>query len=186
MASAATVWPFDGTRIAVLADCHIHLGGGPAFPDSLFDALQGADLIVTLGDMGEAAGLDQLAEIAPVIGVRGQDDSDDPRTDQTLLVLTAGDLAIGCVFDAKSAGLATTSDPFTPAPGFAETAEKLFGRRIDMLLHASTHRGESAAVGQCQVLNPGSAVLPAEGSGRCFAKLDAGQNWFEGQIVDLD
>src|SRR5579871_4025915 len=86
-----TVWPFDGTHVAVLADCHIHPGGGPAFPPALFAAIEGADLIVTLGDMGEAAGLDQLSEMAPVIGCRGQDDSDDPRTDQQLLVLAGDD-----------------------------------------------------------------------------------------------
>ena len=171
MAESATHWQLDGTNIAVLADCHIHPGGGPAFPDSLFDALQGADLIVTLGDMGEAAGLDQLAEIAPVIGVRGQDDSDDPRTDQQALVLTTGDFAIGCVFDATAAGLATSSDPFSPSPDFAAVAERLFGRRIDILLHASTHRSGSAHGGGCVAFNPGSAVLPAEGAPRSFGKL---------------
>ena len=51
MASSPMVWPFDGRHVAVLADCHIHPGGGPAFPPELFDALEGADLIVTLGDI---------------------------------------------------------------------------------------------------------------------------------------
>lgn len=186
MASSATVWPLDGTHIAVLADCHIHPGGGPAFPDSLFDALQGADLIVTLGDMGEAAGLDQLAEIAPVIGVRGQDDSDDPRTDQQALVLTAGDLAIGCVFDAKSAGLAVSSEPFEPVADFAIAAERLFGRRIDALLLASTHRPEAAHANGCLVFNPGSAVLPGEGSAASFLKLSLDGGGLVGELTDLD
>ena len=44
-------------RIAVLADCHIHPGGGPEFPPGVLEALAGVDLIVTLGDMGEAAAL---------------------------------------------------------------------------------------------------------------------------------
>src|SRR5215467_5287848 len=89
MASSPTVWPFNGTKVAVLADCHIHPGGGPAFPPALFEILdaEDPDLIVTLGDMGEPAGLDELSEFAPVIGVRGQDDSDDPRTDNKLLLL---------------------------------------------------------------------------------------------------
>jgi predicted phosphodiesterase len=165
------VWPVDGQQFAVLADCHIHPGGGPAFPADVFEALEGVDLIVTLGDMGEAAGLDQLCEIAPVIGVRGADDSDDPRTDTQLLVLAGADFAIGCVFDAAAAGLALGSDPFTPAPDFAAAAERLFGRPIRALLHASTHRPETVELDGCLVLNPGSAVLPAEGARRCLLKL---------------
>lgn len=171
MASSPMVWPFDGRHVAVLADCHIHPGGGPAFPPSLFDALEGADLIVTLGDMGEAAGLDQLAEIAPVIGVRGADDSDDPRTDTELLVLAGDDVTIGCVFDAVAAGLAESSDPFVPAPDFAAASERLFGRPIDVLLTASTHKPDLSQAAGCQVLNPGSAVLPGDGSRRAFGRL---------------
>jgi putative phosphoesterase len=173
MATSPRVCPIDGQQFAVLADCHIHPGGGPAFPPDLFEALAGVDLIVTLGDMGEVDGLDQLSEIAPVIGVRGADDSDDPRTDSSTLVLTAEGFAIGCVFDATAAGLATASDPFTPVADFALAAERLFGRPIRALLHASTHRQETVDVDGCLVLNPGSAVLPAEGARRCVLKIAA-------------
>jgi hypothetical protein len=102
--------------------------------------------------MGEAAGLDQLAEVAPVIGVRGQDDSDDPRTDSELLVLAGDDVTVGCVFDAVGAGLATSNDPFTPAADFAAAAERVFGRPIDVLLVASTHRpAQSQAAARCSI-----------------------------------
>jgi predicted phosphodiesterase len=188
MAGSATHWQLDGTNIAVLADCHIHPGGGPAFPDSLFDALQGADLIVTLGDMGEAAGLDQLAEIAPVIGVRGQDDSDDPRTDQTALVLRGRGMDIGCIFDAVGAGLATTSDPFAPSAAFNAVAKQVFGVPVQMLLFASTHRAGAGQFGDSgMALNPGSAVLPAEGERPSMLRLlvsDGGS--FSGEIIPLD
>src|ERR1700759_2336171 len=109
--SKPTIWPVDRPKFAALADCHIHPGGGPAFPPSLFERLdaEDPDLIVTLGDMGEPSGLDELAEFAPVIGVRGQDDSDDPRTDSGALVLTAGESHVGCVFDPVRAGLATSA-----------------------------------------------------------------------------
>ena len=178
--ASPTVWPFDGRHVAVLADCHIHPGGGPAFPPELLDALEGADLIVTLGDMGEAAGLDQLAEIAPVIGVRGQDDSDDIRTDSALLLLVTDAVTVGCVFDAAAAGLAVSSDPFVPAPDFAAATERLFGRPIDVLLLASTHKPDLAQAAGCQVLNPGSAVLPGEGARRAFGRLS-----FEDGAADL-
>lgn len=76
-----SVWryPLQGTTLTVLADCHIH-EGGPQFPPALFPKLQGVDLIVTLGDMGDSSALDQLQEIARVLGVRGQDDAEDIRT----------------------------------------------------------------------------------------------------------
>jgi putative phosphoesterase len=186
MASSPTVWPLEGTNVAVLADCHIHPGGGPAFSGGLFDALRGVDLIVTLGDMGEAAGLDQLAEIAQVIGVRGADDSDDPRTDSQVLVLTHEGLSIGCVFDATKAGLAISSDPFVPAADFDAVAERLFGLRIDLLLHASTHRGDASNAGDCLVFNPGSAVLPAEGGPATFAELNLDGGGLEGRLVPID
>ncbi len=185
-AQTKAVWPLEATRVAVLADCHIHPGGGPAFPSALFEALAGADLIVTLGDMGEAAGLDQLAEIAPVVGVRGADDSDDPRTNQQTLVLTSGGQAIGCLFDATAAGLATASEPFTPAADFHSVAERIFGRKIDVLLHASTHKAEASGVEGCRVFNPGSAVLPAGGSQRSLVRLSANDTGHTWELVTLD
>jgi|SRR5579859_30956 len=180
------VWRLEGTRVAVLADCHIHPADGLAFPPAVFEALAGADLIVTLGDMGEAVGLDQLSRVAPVVGVRGGDDADDPRTNHQALVLTSAEQAIGCIFDATAAGLATASQPFAPSPDFQAVAQRIFGRKIDVLLHASTHRPEASGVEGCRVFNPGSAVLPAGGAPRSFVRLSAdetGQNW---ELVTLD
>jgi len=191
MASSATVWPFDGTKIAVLADCHIHPGGGPAFPPALFERLdaEDPDLIVTLGDMGESSGLDELAEFAPVIGVRGQDDSDDPRTDNELLVLNTGNTDVCCVFDPVAVGLATSADPFTPSADFGDVAGRLFAdRRPDILLFASTHKMAEAAVMElpCQALNPGSAVLPAAGERPSFLILVVSDGTWTGRFMHLD
>ncbi|HEY8002776.1 MAG TPA: metallophosphoesterase family protein [Phenylobacterium sp.] len=174
--------------MAVLADCHIHPNGGPAFPNVLLDALaaEDVDLIVTLGDMGEAAGLDQLADIAPVIGVRGQDDSDDPRTDQKYLRLTTGRYDLGCVFDAKAAGLATTVHPFDQASDFGEVSRRLFGVYVDVLLHASTHKAEEGSLGwRGSALNPGSAVLRAEGCEASWLLLNVSEEGCFGRIVPV-
>jgi putative phosphoesterase len=180
------VWPVEAANVAVLADCHIHPGGGPAFPPELFDALQGCDLIVALGDMGECDGLDQLARIAPVIGVRGADDADDPRTAAQVLVLTCDTRAIGAVFDPKAAGLAVSCEPFEPVPEFAKAAERLFGRPIDALLYASTHRASVEPNGHVAMFNPGSAVLPAEGARPSFLKLEIGEGELRAEIAYLD
>src|SRR5215831_2885444 len=114
MSDSAWRLPHPGANLAVLADCHIH-AGGPQFPAALFPRLLGADLIVTLGDMGERSGLDQLQEIAPVLGVRGEDDEDDIRTRRSVLALEGQGYRVGCVFDAVAAGVADQADPFMAA-----------------------------------------------------------------------
>lgn len=183
MADSAWRLPLEGANIAVLADCHIH-AGGPQFPPALFPRLQGVDLIVTLGDMGEKAGLDALQEIAPVLGVRGQDDVNDMRTRRDALVLTGGPYRIGCVFDAKAAGLATSNDPFAPADEMDQACGRLFGGPVDILLHAGTHKAEEARFGRSGVaLNPGSPVLPAEGSQPSFLRLKVADEGCFGQII---
>jgi putative phosphoesterase len=186
MPDSAWRLPFEGTNIAVLADCHVH-EGGPQFPEALFPRLQGVDLIVTLGDMGEKSGLDRLQEIAPVLGVRGVDDIDDMRTRHPYLLLTSGQYAIGCVFDAKAAGLADTSDPFVEALDAGAISRKLFGRQPDILLHAGTHKPDEAKFGaKGSALNPGSAVLPDEGERATFLRLKVGDEGCFGQIIHLD
>lgn len=180
-----SVWrlPFEGTRVAVLADCHIR-DGGPQFPPALFPRLLGADLIVTLGDMGERAGLDQLEEIAPVRGVRGTDDEDDLRTRRATLVLEGDGYRIGCIFDAKGAGLAEEVDPFVPAADLARRCERLFGGNLNVLLHAGTHRADEARLGSSGfALNPGSPVLPAEGARPSFLRLKVGAEGCYGQVI---
>jgi putative phosphoesterase len=180
-----SVWrhPLEGTKVAVLADCHIHQGG-PQFPAALFPRLQGVDLIVTLGDMGDRAGLDQLQEIAPVLGIRGSDDVEDIRTRRHALVLSGEGYQIGCVFDAKAAGLAAACDPFIEAEGASEVCKRLFGGPVDILLHANTHRADEGRFGvKGSALNPGSAVLPAEGAKPTFLRLKVTQQGCYGQII---
>ena len=169
---AAKVLAFDAGVIAVLADCHIHPGGGPEFPQHVLNALADAHLIVTLGDMGESAGLDQLEAIATVVGGRGEDDADDPRTDNPALLLNIGGKRVGCVFSAVASGLATSSEPLTPVADFGEKCRALFGTELDVLLHAGTHRPATDAIGaQGIALNPGSANLPAERAAPAFGRL---------------
>jgi predicted phosphodiesterase len=183
MTNSAWRLPFEGTNIAVLADCHIHEGGSQ-FPDALLPRLQPADLIVTLGDMGEKSGLDRLQEIAPVLGVRGADDVEDIRTRRPVMLLDSGRYRIGCVFDAKAAGLAASCDPFVAADDVDSVAQRLFGCQPDILLHASTHRADEARFGvKGSALNPGSAVLPAEGALPTFLRLKVTDDGCYGQII---
>lgn len=182
MSDSAWRLDLDGANLAVLADCHIH-AGGPQFPEALFPRLQGADLIVTLGDMGERSGLGQLQAIAPVIGVRGQDDEDDLRTHKTHRVLEGSGRRIGCVFDAKAAGLARTVDPFEAAHDAPQVCQRLFGGPVDILLYAGTHRAAETPFGHGSALNPGSAVLPAEGARPSFLRLKVAREGCYGQMI---
>lgn len=176
---------FSARTVAVLADCHIHPGGGPDWTPAVLDALAGCDLIVTLGDMGESAGLDRLAQIAPVVGVAGADDQPDPRTSPRIRRLEIGGVTVGCVFDAKAAGLATSAHPFEPAADFPGALARVFGGPVSGLLFASTHRPAKAEVAGVWAVNPGSALLPDDGAKPAFARLTLEAGRLRPEIVTL-
>jgi hypothetical protein len=150
----------DVGKIAVLADCHIHPAAGIDWPPGTAAALEGAQLIVTLGDMGESGGLDALAAVAPVIGVRGEDDGEDPRTAPSSRVLEISGLRIGCVFDPMARGLATNKEPLVAVDDGGAARARLFGGPVDVVLYASTHDPEICAFESALWVNPGSLTLP--------------------------
>lgn len=169
--------------IVVLADCHIHPGQGSVWSPVALNLFKDADLFITLGDMGEKAGLDTLASIAPVIGVRGRDDDDDPRTAAGIRVVEAGHLRIGCIFDPIEAGIALQTDPPIWAP--AERLVQAFGGPVDALLWASTHAPSIERIGSQWRLNPGSATLPGKHGQPSFAKLTVADSALEAAIVSF-
>jgi putative phosphoesterase len=176
----------DARKLGILGDCHIHPGKGLDWPAAVLRAVSKTELIVTLGDMGETDGLDRLASLAPVIGVRGRDDAADPRTAAALRVLQLGEVRIGCVFDPTEHGLASHADPFTPLAGWTAMARALFDGPIRVLLYASTHRANVAELDGILIVNPGSAVLPADGAAASFALLNVNDGRPEAEIVPID
>jgi putative phosphoesterase len=175
----------DARKLAILGDCHIHPGKGLDWPATVLRAVSAADLIVTLGDMGESEGLDRLTAIAPVIGVRGRDDGQDTRTDVALRVLQLGDVRIGCVFDPTEHGLANQAHPFTPAPDWTAKAGAMFDGPIQVLLHASTHRANVAVTDGVLIVDPGSALLPAVGAIATLALLTIDDGKPRAEIVSF-
>ena len=175
----------DARKLGILGDCHIHPGKGLAWPSAVLRAVSGTDLIVTLGDMGETSGLDRLAAVAPVIGVRGRDDAEDARTAAALRVLQIGEVRIGCLFDPTEHGLASRAHPFTPLAGWTATANALFEGPIQVLLHASTHRASLAEMDGILIVDPGSAVLPADGAAASLALLSVEDGRAKAEIVCL-
>jgi putative phosphoesterase len=66
-------------RMALIADTHIYPSGQRSIPETVLDLFDraGVDRVVHAGDIASAKVIDQLATIAPVIAVRGNNDSGD-------------------------------------------------------------------------------------------------------------
>ncbi|MFN8445290.1 MAG: YfcE family phosphodiesterase [Caldilineaceae bacterium] len=66
------------TTIGLISDTHMP-DRCESLPASLAAVFEGVDLILHAGDVGELWVLDQLSQIAPVIAVHGNDDSQDAQ-----------------------------------------------------------------------------------------------------------
>ena len=161
--STLTVEPLNGSRFGLIADAHVHPGGGPELPAAVLEAFAGVDGVFALGDMGDAAGLDALEAVAPVYAVRGADDAeDDPRRVAERRVFIHGGRFIGAVFDGTRHGLLESNDPVTAVSGFATAARTTFGHPVSIVLCAASHK---PFVGWCDgilLVNPGSPNLADE------------------------
>lgn len=160
MAQTPKIEPLAGKSFGLIADAHIHPGKGPVLPARVADIFSGVDAIIALGDLGEAAGLDALEKIAPVIGVTGADDAlGDPRIVGEARLFAIGDLTVGAVFDGVKQALFSSSDPLVPVADFSQAVARRFGRGLDVLLCASTHTPVVAWVAGILIVNPGSPTL---------------------------
>ena len=65
-------------RLGLVSDTHMPERCAD-FPPALFQVLDGVDLILHAGDVGELWVLDRLSAVAPVVAVHGNDDSADAR-----------------------------------------------------------------------------------------------------------
>ena len=158
--AAPTLETLKGSRFGLIADAHVHPGKGPPLPASLAEIFKGADAIIALGDLGEASGLDTLGKLAPVKGVNGGDDAHgDARLGGKLRLFSIANLTVGALFDPEEYKLVAAKDPLNPVTGFSATAAKLFGRKIDVLLCASTHRPLVAWAEGVLIVDPGSPTL---------------------------
>ncbi len=63
-------------RIGLVSDTHMP-SRCKVLPGALFELLDGVDLVLHAGDVGELSTLDRLGVIAPVVAVHGNDDSAD-------------------------------------------------------------------------------------------------------------
>ena len=190
MASVPVV-PVDtiaARRIGLVADTHSGEPDGSDLPDAVLDALRGVDLILHLGDMGAVGALDRFASVAPVLATRGGHAvGEDPRIAPVARVVLVGRFAVGALFDLPAAcpGFAVGDEGLTFPPGeAAPQLKRLFGRAVDVVAFAATHR---PWLGQHQgvlYVNPGSPNLPSAGPGT-VAILDLSRGGPDGAIREL-
>ena len=153
------------SRIGLVADTHCRKPDGSDLPEAVLHALRGVDLILHLGDMGDAAVLDRLASVAPVLATRGGHDPEaDPRLVRGARVIVTDRFALGAIFDLKGIGLAVGEDGvpvLSPGAAVASTSRAM-ERPIAVMAFAATHRPYHATHDGVVFVNPGSATLPAE------------------------
>jgi len=159
-------------RIVVLSDTHVRRGGRKVLPAAAVERLRTADAILHAGDVLEDWFLDELAEVAPVHAVLGNNDID-LHLPERLEVVLAG-VRIGMVHDSGS----RTGREGRLARWFPACDLVVFGHS-HIPLHARGH-------GQ-HLLNPGS---PTERRGQphhTLAVLDLDDSMIrQTQIVELD
>ena len=172
-------------RIGLVGDDHSADDSGSDLPQEVLTAFGGVDLIVHLGHMGvrEILGrgvLDRLEAVAPVLAIRdySTDDEGKPyvtpadgdRVAGLTRVIRAGDVRIGAVHNpARPPGPEITTPPGgLPDLSGVDVATALtakFGRRVDVVAYASSHRAAAVTAGGVLFVNPGSPTYP-KGPGR--------------------
>lgn len=169
-------------RIGVIADTHC-----PEFlarlPDSVFQAFEGADLILHAGDVNGRETLDRLRRVAPVRAVRG--DHDRELADlPAVLELTVEGRRIVVVHGNRSHWIeepqtllwTLSLGYFQPHRGLAKALRRRFPT-ADVIVHGHTHRANVDTVGGAMVFNPGAVHqwTPATASARLRHRV----GWFE-------
>jgi len=181
MASEMSFEVVDARRIGFLADTHWRKPDGSDLSQQLIDALSGADLIVHLGDVGQAAPLARLGAIAPVIA---------PKKGETR-VIEANGVRIGFTFDLAKAGLGVSVDQSgLKTPGqVAEALASRLGHAVAAFAFAGTHIALSEERGGVLFFNPGSPTLPSDRQSErdlgSVAILDLGDGKAKVELVRL-
>lgn len=134
-------------RIAVISDTH-YIPGMTKLPVDFWSMLQGVDGILHCGDIGDRTFYEDLALLAPVTAVLGNNDG---AVFGTMLperrIVTVGAVRIGMFHGHRGAV------PF----GFRS-------EEVDLLLCGHTHVPLEQVMDGIRVLNPGSVTRPRGGS----------------------
>lgn len=134
--------------IGVIADTHIYPNSRRQVPDQVIDLFQRAriDVVIHLGDVNTRSVLEDLAHIAPLIAVHGNNDDDElsiilPETTR----FTVGRHRFGVVHGhgGRSA---------------RQVAIQTFSGKVDCVLFGHSHQPLIEQAGDLVLFNPGSAT----------------------------
>lgn len=131
-------------RVVVLADTHMRRDWDRSLPAPAWDVLAGADVILHAGDVIERWVLDELAEVAPVHAVLGNNDRELVGSLPETLELELAGVRIGMIHDSG------------PAAGRARRLHRRFPDR-DVVVFGHSHiPWNEPGVGDQLLFNPGS------------------------------
>jgi uncharacterized protein len=132
-------------RLALIADTHIYPSGQRSIPEPVLDLFDraGVDRVIHAGDIACAPVLDQLATIAPVIAVRGNnDDGDFGRSLPHMVEMQVGQRLVRLIHgDGGRSARAVATDV---APG------------ADCVIYGHSHIPKVERAGDAILVNPGS------------------------------
>ena len=146
-------------RFGLVSDTHIPEARRTLW-DEVYEALRGVDLILHAGDMHDIVVLDWLAEVAPVLAVRGNGDDgsggrpvapSDPRLAHNQVLLVDG-LRIGMTHDFSHLEL--------PGSTFDERLERHFGGPVHIVVAGDTHTPLVTTSHGVLIVNSGSPTYP--------------------------
>ncbi|MGN6032675.1 MAG: metallophosphoesterase family protein [Thermomicrobiales bacterium] len=134
--------------LGVIADTHIFPGSVRQLHPEVLDLFRraGVDLLIHLGDVNTRAVLEDLAEIAPLLAVRGNnDDADLQATLPLTLRLTVGRHRVRALHGhgGRSA---------------RDEAIRQFAGKADLVLFGHSHKPLMESVRETILFNPGSAT----------------------------
>jgi putative phosphoesterase len=137
-------------RIGLLSDTHVPSGRFPLWPE-VYEAFRGVDRIFHLGDIFIPAVLDWLEEVAPVLAVRGNNDSfdtGDPRfKDRHILEI-----------EGLRVGLIHILEPYDRPVDWL--LQRYFGQTLDVVVFGDTHYELVEERDGVLFVNPGSPTYP--------------------------
>lgn len=154
-------------KVGILADTHIR--GWRTLPGFVWDALDGADMILHAGDIMTENVLEDLETIAPVVAVQGNGDwlLDLPTKE----IVTCGKITIGITHGHLGKGGNTP-----------ERAYSMFAHdNVDIVVFGHSHIPFKSAHGGVMLFNPGS---PTERRGQPHFSL--GILTIEDNIYDIE
>ena len=155
-------------KIGVISDTH-SAGSGRDLPQGILNALRGVDLILHCGDLECLGVLDVLEEVAPVLAVRGYEDSMEKgdRLAYAHRVVHVEGVSLGMVHDIQwpTTGITTTPDGsglVFPDGDVGELLAKKFGQPVNVVLFGDTHEELICSHQGTLFINPGSPTYPGK------------------------